>query len=139
MKRRNDGGQITLFVVLSVVAMLVLAGLVVDGGFVLAARRRAIDEANGAARAGAQALAIPTYRSTGDVAIDPAAAEQAAQGFLNASGHTGVVRVQEDRVSVTLTFDQPTALLHLIGIDHVTVSGRGSAQSVRGVSTPELP
>jgi hypothetical protein len=137
MKSRNEEGQITLFVVISVVGMLILAGLVVDGGFVLAARRRAIDEANGAARAGAQALAVSAYRSTGEVTIDAAAAEQAADAFLEASGHTGLVRVEDDRVSVTLTFDQPTALLHLIGITHVTVRGRGTAQSVRGVSTPE--
>lgn len=137
MKSRNEEGQITLFVVIAVVAMLILAGLVVDGGLVLAARRRAIDEANGAARAGAQALAIQTYRSTGDVAIDPVAAEQAAQGFLDASGHSGLVRVQDDRVLVTLTFDQPTALLHLIGIDHIAVSGKGVARSVRGVTTPD--
>jgi hypothetical protein len=133
----DEGGQLTLFVVLATVALLVLAGLVVDGGYVLAARRRAIDEANGAARAGAEALAPAAYRGVGAVVLDDDAATAAAQDYLAAAGHTGVVVVEEDRVSVSLSFAQPTTLLRIIGIDDVSVSGRGQARSVRGIDTGE--
>ena len=138
-RRRGEDGQLTLFVCLFMVALLVVSGLVVDGGFVLAARRRAIDEAYGAARAGAEALAPSSYRSSGAVELDPAAAEAAAQGFLGAAGHSGVVSVNGDEVTVSVAFDQPTSLLGIIGIDSVSVSGRGRARSVRGIDTEEAP
>ncbi|MCA1702492.1 MAG: pilus assembly protein TadG-related protein [Acidimicrobiales bacterium] len=70
---RGEDGIFTLFASLIVVAFLILAGLAVDGGYVLAARRRAIDEANGAARAGAEALAPSAYRTSGAVATGDAA------------------------------------------------------------------
>ncbi len=134
---RDERGQLTLFMVFATLAMLVLVSLVVDGGYVLAARRRAIDEANGAARAGAAALAPSAYRSRGDVVLDEAAAAAAAQDYLAATGHAGAVVVDDDRVSVRLSFAQPTALLRIIGIDDVTVSGRGEARSIRGIETGE--
>ncbi len=134
---RGEDGIFTLFASLIVVAFLILAGLAVDGGYVLAARRRAIDEANGAARAGAQALAPSAYRTSGDLVLDPDAAAVAAQGFLSATGHSGTVIVNDNEVVVTLTFDQPTSLLRIIGIDSVNVQGRGQARSFRGIDTEE--
>jgi len=38
---RGQGGTVTAFVVCFTIALLVVAGLVIDGGFTLAARRRA--------------------------------------------------------------------------------------------------
>ncbi len=135
--RRDERGQLTLFVVFATVALVILAGLVVDGGYVLAARRRAIDHANGAARAGAVALAPSAYRTGGDVVLDPVAAVAAAQGYLAAAGHAGAVEVHGDRVTVSLRFAQPMTLLRLVGMEAVTVSGRGQARSVRGIDTGE--
>ena len=129
--------MLTLFTCLLTVAMLILTGLAVDGGYVLAARRRAIDEANGAARAGAEALAPSSYRTSGSLDLDPAAADAAAQSYLAAAGHSGSVTVAGNDVTVTLSFDQPMSLLRIIGIDAVNVSGRGQAHSVRGIDTEE--
>lgn len=129
--------MLTLFTCVITVAMLIMIGLVVDGGYVLAARRRAIDEANGAARAGAEALAPSSYRTSGSLDLDPAAADAAAQGYLAAAGHSGSVTVNGNDVTVTLNFDQPMSLLRIIGIDAVSVSGRGQARSVRGIDTQE--
>ena len=134
---RGEDGIFTLFASLIVVAFLILAGLAVDGGYVLAARRRAIDEANGAARAGAEALAPSAYRTSGDLVLDPDAAAAAAQGFLSATGHSGTVTVNDNEVVVTLNFDQPMSLLRIIGIDSVNVQGRGQARSFRGIDTGE--
>lgn len=136
---RGEGGQLTLFVSLVMVGLLVLAGFVVDGGFVLAARRRAIDEAQGAARAGAEALAASTYRTSGEITLDPGAADAAARGFLGATGHSGTVTVSANEVTVNVSFDQPTSLLRIIGIGSVTVNGRGTARSVRGIDVEEAP
>jgi len=46
------------------VALILVAGLVLDGGLTLAARERALDKAQQAARAGAQAINLATYRQT---------------------------------------------------------------------------
>ena len=128
-----------MYVAILSVGLLVLCGLVVDGGYVLAGRRRAIDEANGAARAGAEALAPADYRTTGDVTLDPGRAEAAALDFLAATGHSGTVVVNGDQVTVQTSFSQPTALLGIIGIRSVTVSGRGQARAVAGITAAVAP
>lgn len=128
-----------MYVAIFSVGLLVLCGLVVDGGYVLAGRRRAIDEANGAARAGAEALAPAGYRSGGDVTLDPGRAEAAALDFLAATGHSGTVVVSGDQVTVQTSFGQPTALLGIIGIRSVTVAGRGQARAVEGITVAVAP
>ena len=50
----DERGQVTAFVVVIIVALLAMAGLVIDGGSALAAKRRAINEADSAARAPVQ-------------------------------------------------------------------------------------
>jgi len=131
--------MLTMYVAILSVGLLVLCGLVIDGGYVLAGRRRAIDEANGAARAGAEALSPPDYRSDGDITLDPDRAEEAAQDFLAATGHSGTVTVNGEEVTVEMSFEQPTALLGAIGIRQVTVSGRGRARAVQGITTAAAP
>ena len=138
-RRDDEGGMLTMYVAILSVGLLVLCGLVVDGGYVLAGRRRAIDEANGAARAGAEALAPGDYRAGGDITLDPARAEDAAQDFLAATGHSGTVVVNGDQVTVQTSFGQPTALLGIIGIRSVTVSGRGQARAVEGIAAAVAP
>jgi hypothetical protein len=123
----SESGMVTAFVVIFTVALLVMAGLVLDGGLALSAKVQAIDDAQAAARAGAQAIDIPLYRSTGQVTLDPTQATADAEQYLARSGHTGTVTVNGDQVTVTVTIDQPTQLLSLAGVDHIPVSGTGTA------------
>lgn len=132
MRRADDSGQVTVFVVGIMVALLLLAGLVVDGGDVLAAREMAIDNAQAAARAGAQAISISSYRSSGEVVLDPAAAESAADSYLRGVGDQGTVTVSGDTVTVTVRLRQPLAILSIVGIASLTVTGTGSAVPVLG-------
>lgn len=132
MRRADDSGQVTVFVVGIMVALLLLAGLVVDGGDVLAARQMAIDNAEAAARAGAQAISISSYRSSGEVVLDPAAAESAADSYLRGVGDQGTVTVSGDTVTVTVRLRQPLAILSIVGIASLTVTGTGSAVPVLG-------
>src|SRR3546814_5744105 len=46
----NERGSVTAFVVIMTSALLAMAGLVIDGGYALAAHRRAFNEAEAAAR-----------------------------------------------------------------------------------------
>jgi Flp pilus assembly protein TadG len=132
----EESGQVTAFVVVFVAALLLMAGLVIDGGLSLAAKIRAIDEAQAAARAGAQSLDLRAYRISNTVTLDPARATAAAQSFLAATGDGGQIRVAGDRVTVTVSITQPMQILGLVGIHSLTVTGSGSATAVRGVTGP---
>ena len=70
----RDDGQITAFVVVMAAALVLLIGLVLDGGLTLAARERALGEAQEAARAGAQGINLAAYRQNGSLILSPAKA-----------------------------------------------------------------
>ncbi len=123
----DDAGMVTAFVVIFTLALIVMAGLVLDGGLALSAKVQAIDDAQAAARAGAQAIDIPLYRSTGQITLDPAQATTDAERYLAQSGHTGTVTINGEQVTVAVTISQPTQILSLVGIGHLTVSGTGAA------------
>ena len=123
----DEAGMVTAFVVVFTLALVVMAGLVLDGGLALSAKVQAIDDAQAAARAGAQAIDIPLYRSTGQITLDPAQATTDAERYLAQSGHAGTVTVNGEQVTVTVTINQPTQILSLAGIGHLTVSGTGTA------------
>jgi hypothetical protein len=128
----GESGMVTAFVVIFTLALLLMAGLVLDGGLTLAAKIQAIDDAQGAARAGAQAIDIPTYRATGQITLDPTEATADAQRYLANAGHTGTIAVNGNQVTVTVSITQPTQILSLAGVDRLTVTGTGSATAEQG-------
>jgi hypothetical protein len=128
----SESGMVTAFVVMFTLALIVMAGLVLDGGLALSAKVQAIDDAQAAARAGAQALNIPLYRSTGQITLDADQATADAEQYLANAGKTGTVQVTGEQVTVTVTISQPTQILSLAGIDHITVSGTGTATAEQG-------
>jgi Flp pilus assembly protein TadG len=135
--RRNEEGQVTAFVVVIVVALLAMAGLVIDGGSALAAKRRAINEADSAARAGSQALAISSYRATGRLRPDADAATSAARAYLARTGDSGDVVIRDDQVVVTVRTEQRMTVLGIVGIRTMTLTGVGQAHLTRGVEAAE--
>jgi hypothetical protein len=132
---RSERGSVTAFVACLTVALLAVGGLVTDGGLLLAARRQAFDQAEAAARAGAQAIDIDALRDQGVVRILPDQAKADALAYLATTGHQGTVLVAGDTVKVVVTFQRPMTLLGLVGLGTVTVTGDGSASGVRGVKT----
>ena len=102
--RRDERGQVTAFVVVFAATLLLFAGLVIDGGLVLAAQRRAVNQAEAAARAGAQAVDIPTYRASGEFVLDSIQAAANARAYLAVSSHEVVVSVDGDRVTVNVLY-----------------------------------
>lgn len=127
----RDEGSVTVFVVGVVVALVVLAGLVFDGGAIIAGHREADAEAQGAARAGAEAV-DSTARSGEPLAVDGSAAVVAADRYLATYGHTGTVVVDGDRVTVTVRFPVATQVLTIVGITAKTVTGTASATALEG-------
>jgi Flp pilus assembly protein TadG len=132
--REDQSGRVTAFVVIIVTAVLLFAGLVLDGGLALAAKVRALGEAQEAARAGAQEIDLTAYRANGALRLEPQQASAAARNYLAAAGHTGTVSVAGNTVNVTVTVSQSTQLLPLIGVGSITVTATGQAQPQRGIS-----
>jgi hypothetical protein len=124
---RGEDGFATVFVLGLFMSLLMCTGLLLDGGLALSGRITALDEAQQAARAGAQALNLAVYRTTGTAQLDPQAAVQAAQAYLAGTGDTGSVQVQGATVTVTVTHVQHTALLDLVGLDTITVHATQAA------------
>jgi Flp pilus assembly protein TadG len=133
--RPDERGVVTVFVVSMTTAMILVVGLVLDGGYTLAARRQALDEADGAARAAAQAVA-PSAR-VGAVTIDPGQAQSAVNAYLAPTGHVGRATVQGDVVTVSVSFRHRMLILGIGRLLSLPVSGRATARAVRGRATPE--
>ena len=134
-RRRDERGTVTAFVACFTIALLLVAGLVIDGGFTLAARRDAFNDANAAARAGAQALDEDALRSTGEVRLVPSRARARALEYLAAVGIEGTVDVVGDTVTVHVTTTRQATLLGIAGIGPFTIHADGTARAVRGVRT----
>ncbi|GLZ30872.1 hypothetical protein Lesp02_30610 [Lentzea sp. NBRC 105346] len=132
--RKDEDGRVTAFVVIIALAALLFAGLVLDGGLALAAKVRAMGEAQEAARAGAQEIDLTAYRADGTLRLVPHQASAAAHSYLAAAGHTGSVSVTGNTVNVTVSINQPTQLLGLAGVGSIRVTGAGQAQPQRGIS-----
>lgn len=126
----------SVFTVVLAVALFALVGLVVDVGRAIAARCAAIDQAEQAARAGADQLSVSAIRS-GQISLDPAAAIAAADSYLGALGDSGSTRVTGDVVTVTIEGSEPTVMLGIVGIRQISISAVASATDVHGVSEPD--
>ena len=135
---RSEHGSVTAFVTVFAVALLGVAGLVFDGGLMLAAHRRAFDEAEAAARAGAQALDVDALRAGAGLQLDPLEAERLAGEYLTSIGREGTVEVNGDTVLVRTAFRQDLTILGAFGFGSRTVEGEGVARAVRGVTEGEL-
>jgi len=129
----GDAGSASVYVLGLVVAMLVLAGLVVDGGRAVNARSTAADVAEQAARAGVMQL-DPAPMGSGRVRVDVNAAQIAAGAFLAARGYDQfTVAASATDVQVTVRTTVKTALLSLIMIPTMEVRGSATARPAEGI------
>lgn len=133
----RDEGAVSVFVVVLATALLAMAGLVVDGGYALAARQEAAATAEESARAGADALSQDSVRSGGPLRVDPAAATSAVTHYLDARGQAGKASVMGDAVTVTVRITRPTAILSAVGIDTLTATATATARGLTGIEHPE--
>jgi Flp pilus assembly protein TadG len=137
----DDRGAATLFVIGLSVMLLVLAGLVVDGGLAINARANAADIAEQTARAGAQVIDEQALRDTGVVRLadDGSAADRAADFFASTSfaskqgADIEFIDVVGDEITVQVTRQYDTALLNLIGFKTFTVRAQASARPAVGI------
>lgn len=127
-----EDGVATVFVVVITAALLVMAGLVLDGGRALDGKSRAVEEAQEAARAGAQALDLDAFRTSGHGSLSPGKAMAAAQSYLAATGDAGTVSVNGAAVTVTVTRVEHTQILQIVGLSTLTSTASATATAEQG-------
>ncbi len=111
MKLHDERGTITAFVAVVATALVLVAGMAYDGGQVIAAHNAARNDAERAARAGAQQIDLDHLRSTNEPLLDVVAAESAAVDYLERSGARGTATVSGTSITVTVTAVQPMLIL----------------------------
>jgi Flp pilus assembly protein TadG len=134
---RQDTGSLTLLLACLMVALLALAGLVIDGGRKLNQSASAYAIAQEAARAGAGMVDRSAAYRSGTFSVDQGQALAAARAYLADAGYTGSVSSDGTRkIRVTVTISGRTLVLSLIGIDTMTSTGSAVASLVTGVTGP---
>lgn len=133
----DSGGIATTFAAGIAVGLIAVIALVGDGGRLLSSRRQAGDVASGAARAAAQEIDVVAFRQTGEVVLDAAAAEDAAQAYLDALAAGGSASVAGDVVTVTVSRQVDLPLLGLIGVGSRTVAATRQARAAAGIDQAE--
>jgi Flp pilus assembly protein TadG len=134
----DDRGAATLFVVGLAVMLLVVAGLVVDGGLAINARSTAFDIAEQGARAGARHVDETALRERDEVVIDQEAARVDAERFLGEAlaGKENPdfgITFDGNQMTVTVTYDVDTALLGLVGRQQFSVEAVATARAAVGI------
>jgi hypothetical protein len=131
--RSRDDGTVTGYTVVTTLAVLAFAGLVLDGGLAVATKVDAVSVAQSAARAGARELDVAFLRTGGGLRLDPDKAHDAAQQWVDNAGLSGTVIVAGDTVTVTVTTSHGTQLLQLVGIDSIPIGATATATAVQPV------
>ena len=129
---RGEHGSASSFAVIVVAVLMLVAGLCIEGGRVLNARATMADQAEQAARAGAQELALEGVRSGNAVALNESTAARSYLAAVDASDGSSV-DVNDQTVAVTVQRDVPTSLLHLVGVPSVHVEVTGEARTAVGI------
>jgi len=108
---------------------VVCAGLAIDGGRLVAAKVKASDTAENAARTGAQAL---TNLRSGVPQIEPRRAIRLASSYLTSVGVVGQIRASEFEVCVVVRSVESMTLLKLVGLNSKSVSSQRCARAIGG-------
>jgi hypothetical protein len=130
---RRDAGAVSIFLAVIGLALLMAAGLAVDGGRKVAALREASHVADNAARAAAQAVDPDTLRSGSEIRLLPEEAVAAATDYLASVGQTGQISVDGDRATVSVTL---TAQPRLLPTGPMTVTATETAIAVTEEPAP---
>jgi Flp pilus assembly protein TadG len=128
MNLRNETGAVSTFLAVIALALLMAAGLVVDGGHKINALREASHLADNAARAGAQAVDLDTLRTNGDLLLLSDQAEQQARDYLAAVRQTAIA-VVVDGNTITVTVELTVNPVLLPG-GPITVTATESATAI---------
>lgn len=132
-RQGSDRGVVTVSVAILAVALLMMTGLVVDGGRMLARRIEAHDVAATAARAAAQEIDRPGLYAGHNPSIVERAAETAASDVaVSAGASVDQVSVSADGAQVTVSVSMAQSMI-ILGGGTKTLSGSSTVTAQRGV------
>jgi Flp pilus assembly protein TadG len=136
LREHAEAGFVSLYVVVITIGLLAMAGLVIDGGNAITAREQAVDAAQQASRAGADALSADSLRGNPSrLSASPAAAQAAANRVLQTVGLTGSVSVDGDNVTVTVVVHKSTTILSAFGLNDISGRATATATALHGTTT----
>ncbi|MFE7586588.1 TadE/TadG family type IV pilus assembly protein [Streptomyces gardneri] len=127
--RLSDRGSLSAYFALATVAILMVMGLLVDGGGALNTANRATSLAQEAARAAGQQLDVARAVEGTAITVDPAAAQAAAQDYLAAAGAQGTATISDggQRITVTVNDAYSTSFARFVGLGTIQVTGTANA------------
>ncbi len=141
VRGHREAGSLSVVMPLVVILALAVIGFAFDGANALTAKRRGINIAEQAARAGAGQLDLASIRAGGPYQIEPGKARQAAQDYLATVGYSGQVRLGRDalgdRVDVTVIWSQQALFARVVGVSHYGGTVEASAHVCHGVAQEE--
>ncbi|MBD0742955.1 TadE/TadG family type IV pilus assembly protein [Streptomyces sp. CBMA152] len=125
----KDRGSMSLFFALSALAILMVLGLLVDGGGALNAANRATSLAQEAARTAGQQLNTAQAVEGTAITVDPDAAAGAARDYLAARNVDGDVAITDGGQTLNITVHDAyhTFFAQLLGKSTINVTGTAHA------------
>jgi len=149
---RAERGQALVIMIFAMIALLVIAGLAIDGGMVFLERRRMQNSADAAALAGTRLLAAAVCGKQGadDTAIFAEARQYAEKNGVQDTGNVvadyvsfdevvlgrvggGTIPPGSTGVSVTVGITRPTHFVSLVGISEARASASALAMTGRPI------
>jgi Flp pilus assembly protein TadG len=135
-KPRNERGSATVFVIGFAIVLFLCAGLVIDGGLAINKRMRIADDAEQAARIGADSIDVNEFRRTETLVIDKQLARQRISGYMADLGYGSgnwSADIGGDQVGVEVNDTSKTYILNLFGVRFPV---RASAEAVPDTGQP---
>ncbi len=135
---RDRRGQYLVQTVILLPLLMILVGLVLDGGWMYWQYRRAEIAVNAAAQAASHAIDVDHFRETNEVRLDDGEAYGAASGYVNINqrGQMQVtcLYISPNRVFVSANAQVQTIFFRLAGISSLTMRVEGQAYPAFGIN-----
>jgi uncharacterized membrane protein len=134
----NQSGQYLVQAVILLPMMMILVGLVLDGGWMYWQYRRAEIAVNAAAQAASHAIDVEYFRETNQVRLDQGEAWSAVSGFVNINQRgqmqvTGIY-IGDNQVIVNANAQVQTIFFRLAGISSFSMRVEGRAYPAFGIN-----
>ena len=133
----DERGQVLMQVALLLPLILLMIGLVFDGGMMYVHYRRAQIAALTAAQAASHTIDVDHFRSTNQIRLDTSEAARIAADYAyrNSGGHFAAVGISvgPNQVVVEVSGEVPTLFMRAIGIGSVPIRARGGGYPAYGI------
>ncbi len=130
LSKPDERGSATVFVIGFALILFLCAGLVIDGGLAINKRMRIADDAEQAARIGADSIDVEAFRRTETLTIDQQLARQRISGYMADLGYGAgnwTADIKAGDVSVQV---QDVSKTYILNIFNVKFPVRASAEAV---------